>query len=381
MRLPEIIDRLGVRRPAGGAALGIIVTCSIIAVSTLVQGGDILRGGAAKPNAKRADAGDQATAAAAAQARANAKDVLSRTTQALNAAKAMQAAARAAASANGANNLGPDPNHPGLLLPDVPNGLAVGGLQVEPGGGWSGASLPTQSGSGGLVRVTVKQNAPQALLNWQTFNVGRNTHLHFDQSAGGSDVGQWIAFNKVNDPSGSPSQILGSITAPGQVYIINQNGIIFGGTSQVNTHVLVASSLPINGTYDGSGRLISDPTKNTLITRGLLNNPDAHFLFSAMAQAAGTKGPTEAFTPPPMPANGKIGDVTVQAGAQIVAPTTAANVGGRVVLVGANVNNAGTISTPDGQTIMAAGLQVGFDAHRTSDPSLRGLDVYVGAVR
>ncbi|QIF05757.1 filamentous haemagglutinin family protein [Roseimicrobium sp. ORNL1] len=346
-----------------------------------VHGGDILRGGAAKPNARRADAGDQATATAAAQARANAKDALSRTTQALNAAKAMQAAARAAAAARGANNLGPDPSHPGLMLPDVPNGLAVGGLQVEPGGGWSGANLPTQSSSGGKVRVTVKQTESQALLNWRTFNVGRDTNLHFDQSAGGADVGKWIAFNKVNDPSGSPSQILGSITAPGQVYIINQNGIIFGGTSQVNTHVLVASSLPINGTYDSNGRLIADPTKNTLITRGLLNNPDAHFLFSAFAQAAGTKGPTEGFTPPPLPANGKIGDVTVQSGAQIVAPTTAANVGGRVVLVGANVNNAGTISTPDGQTILAAGLQVGFDAHRSSDPSLRGLDTFVGAVK
>ncbi|RBP43623.1 filamentous hemagglutinin family protein [Roseimicrobium gellanilyticum] len=381
MRHPETLNPSGVRRPAGRLALWSIVACVMLAAGAMVHGGDILRGGAAKPNAKRADAGDQATAAAAAQARANAKDALSRTTQALNAAKAMQAAAQAAATARGANNLGPDPNHPGLMLPDVPNGLAVGGLQVEPGGGWSGASLPTQSSSAGKVRVTVKQTASQALLNWRTFNVGRNTHLYFDQSAGGNDVGQWIAFNKVNDPSGSPSQILGAITAPGQVYIINQNGIIFGGGSQVNTHVLVASSLPISGTYDSHGRLISDPTKNTLITRGLLNNPDAQFLFSAMAQAAGTKGPTEAFTPPPLPASGRIGDVTVQAGAQIVAPTTAANVGGRVMLVGANVNNAGTISTPDGQTILAAGLQVGFEAHRSSDPTLRGLDVYIGAVK
>lgn len=383
MRHPEPLNSSGVRRPAGRLALWSTVACAILAVGTAapVYGGDILRGGAAKPNAKRADAGDQATATAAAQARANAKDALSRTTQALNAAKAMQAAAQAAAAARGANNLGLDPNHPGLMLPDVPNGLAVGGLQVEPGGGWSGANLPTQSSSGGAVRVTVKQTESQALLNWRTFNVGRNTHLHFDQSAGGADAGKWIAFNKVNDPSGSPSQILGSITAEGQVYIINQNGIIFGGTSQVNTHVLVASSLPINGTYDSNGRLISDSTKNTLITRGLLNNPDAQFLFSAIAQAAGTKGPTEAFTPPALPANGKIGDVTVQAGAQIVAPTTAANVGGRVVLVGANVNNAGTISTPDGQTILAAGLQVGFEAHRSNDPLIRGLDVFVGAVK
>jgi len=44
------------------------------------------------------------------------------------------------------------------------------------------------------------------------------------------------------------------------------------------------------------------------------------------------------------------------------------------------VTNNGTISTPDGQTILAAGLQVGFNAHPSGDPSLRGLDTYVGSV-
>ncbi|MEI9896973.1 MAG: hypothetical protein WDN28_24715 [Chthoniobacter sp.] len=74
------------------------------------------------------------------------------------------------------------------------------------------------------------------------------------------------------------------------------------------------------------------------------------------------------------------GDVVVQAGARLESPTSAEHVGGRVMLVGTNVKNAGTISTPDGQTILAAGLQIGVDAHVSSDPSLRGLDVYVGAV-
>src|SRR6185295_18073799 len=49
-----------------------------------------------------------------------------------------------------------------------------------------------------------------------------------------------------------------------------------------------------------------------------------------------------------------------------------------IALVGANVKNEGTIETPDGQTILAAGLQVGFTAHAASDPTLRGLDTFVG---
>ena len=112
----------------------------------------------------------------------------------------------------------------------------------------------------------------------------------------------------------------------------------------------------------------------------MLNNPDTQFLFSSLALAAGANG-TPAFTPAaPSTPNGLPGDIEVQPGAQITTPTTADHVGGRVILVGANVKNEGEISTPDGQTILAAGLQVGFAAHATTDPSLRGLDVFVGAV-
>ncbi len=209
------------------------------------------------------------------------------------------------------------------------------------------------------------QNAPQAILNWSSFNIGKQTTLNFDQSLNGSAQSSWVAFNKVNDPSGVPSQILGMIQAPGQVYVINGNGIIFGGSAQINVNTLCASALPIN---------------DNLISSGLLNNPDTQFLFSSLPLAAGANG-TPAFTPSALSTpDGQPGNIEVQPGALISTPATADHVGGRVFLIGANVKNAGEISTPDGQTILAAGLQVGFAAHPTADPTLRGLDVYVGAV-
>lgn len=333
------------------------------------QAGDILRMGGGATGATgatstpSADAAAANAAAATAQAHANAQDMLARNTMALQAVTAMQEAAHAAAA--GATNAGANPNFPGQTLPDVPNGLGVGGLDIQ--GAPTGATAPTQSMENARTIVSIQQTQQQALLYWNTFNVGSNTTVRFDQSAGGADVGNWIAFNQITDPSGNPTQILGSIEAQGQVYIINQNGIIFGAGSEVNTHAMVASALPLN---------------DNLVTRGLLNNPDSQFLFSANAQAAGTKGPTPAYTPPALPntTGKKIGDVTVQTGARITAPTSSANVGGRVVLVGPNVTNNGTISTPDGQTILAAGMEVGFAAHPSTDASLRGLDVYVGSV-
>jgi filamentous hemagglutinin family protein len=338
-------------------------------LGTTVRAGDILRGGSAMSQ-RRANTPGNPTAASVEADVPNASDTLAQTTQALAAVRAMQAAAQTAAR-SGANNLGLDPNHPGQRLPNVPNGLTPGGLQVvdlthDPSL-WRGAHLPTQAVNGSRTNVSIVQTTQQAVLNWDTFNVGRDTHVLFDQRAGGANATQWIAFNKINDPSGVPSQILGSIDAIGQVYLINTNGIIFGGSSQINVHNLTASALPIN---------------TNLIARGLLNNPDNQFLFTALPLPPGANGGgTPAFDPPPANTpDGHYGNVSVQAGAQISAPTSADHVGGRVALIGANVDNEGTISTPDGQTILAGGLQVGLAAHSSDDPSLRGLDVFVGAI-
>lgn len=333
-----------VRRLSRPTGLLIAALC-LLALVHLGYAGDILRGGVSSTSRQNADARAGAGAEAATVTKANAKDRLARTTQALASVQAMQAKARASAA--------------GAV---VPEGLQPGGLEVLTGANarWDGADSPTQSGS----LVTIKQRDTQALLHWKTFNVGQNTTVKFDQSAGKDDASKWIAFNKVFDPSGKPSQIRGQIQAEGQVYIINQNGIIFGGGSQVNTRALVASSLPIN---------------DNLVQRGLLNNAASQFLFTNLEDTG--QGDVPTFTPPaPLTPDGRVGDVIVESGATITSPLNAEGNGGRIMLVGANVSNSGVLNAPAGQVILAAGLQVGVGAHSTDDPSLRGLDVYVGQV-
>jgi filamentous hemagglutinin family protein len=127
------------------------------------------------------------------------------------------------------------------LTAPVTNGLAPGGLVVAPGVAnnpslWQNANLPTQSVSNGQTTVQVKQTAQKAILTWNSFNVGSNTTLYFNQSGGNQTNGSnnnWIVLNRVVDPSGVPSQIFGQIKAEGTVYILNHNGILFGGGSQV----------------------------------------------------------------------------------------------------------------------------------------------------
>lgn len=149
----------------------------------------------------------------------------------------------------------------------VPNGLAPGGLQVAAGAAsdtnnpvlWFNANAPTQNvDSSGHVNVDVKQTGQNAVLTWETMNVGRQTTLNFDQSGGTQTNGanNWAVLNRVNDPSGRPSQILGNITAQGAVYVINRNGVLFGAGSQVNVHSLVASSLNL---LDMKNQLVPTP--------------------------------------------------------------------------------------------------------------------------
>ncbi len=288
----------------------------------VARAGDILRGSpgaavhgtsAGADTAAAAQAATAATAATSQQAQtsllaARAQSSLMTATAALHAQQSAQAAARALAA--GANAVTVTSGTP----PVVPDGLAVGGLNPSSGlqvngtptqagvanpVSWVNASTPTQStpDAGGRTTVTVVQTGEQALLTWQTFNnVGPKTTLFFDQSAGGANVGDWVAINKVAAGI-APSQILGSISAPGQVYVINQNGIIFGGASQVNVGALVVSSLPIN---------------DNLVNRGLLNNPDLQFLFSQLDISSGTQGPTPAFQPQensPAPTGGVVARV------------------------------------------------------------------------
>ncbi len=179
-------------------------------------------------------AASQSTAQDAAAAAKQGQDAMTRATRAIQAMQGLQNAARSAAQASQRS----------VTLPQVavPNGLAPGGLQAAQG--WQGANAPTQViDATGQTQVGIRQTRAQAILTWNSFNVGARTTLTFDQQGNAN----WVALNRVVG-STAPSQILGNIKADGSVYVINQNGIIFGGASQVNVGSLIASSASITDT-------------------------------------------------------------------------------------------------------------------------------------
>jgi filamentous hemagglutinin family protein len=231
----------------------------------------------------------------------------------------------------------------------VPNGLGAGGLQPAAGATpgtplWLNANAPTQSAtSDGRTEVTVQQTASQAILNWQTFNVGQKTDVNFDQQNNSS----WVVLNRVNDPSANPTQILGTVKAPGTVMIMNRNGVIFGGNSQVNVGNIVAAAGSISDTQ-------------------FLNNG----IYSPAVNSTYTPSITDA-----------LGQVKVEAGAQLStnAPASVLQGGGYVMLLGGSVENDGVITTPMGQTLMAAGdafnLRQGYGTASNAASTTRGTEV------
>ncbi|HIJ37662.1 MAG TPA: filamentous hemagglutinin N-terminal domain-containing protein, partial [Rhodospirillaceae bacterium] len=84
----------------------------------------------------------------------------------------------------------------------------------------------------------IQQNSAKAIINWQNFSLATNETLNFKQPDANS-----IALNRVL--GADASNLLGSLTANGQVWIVNPNGVMFGPKSQVNVAGLLATTSDI----------------------------------------------------------------------------------------------------------------------------------------
>ncbi|NVO13521.1 MAG: filamentous hemagglutinin family protein [Rhodoplanes sp.] len=310
-----------------------------------------------------ATAAQAATSAQASAAARQSMESLARATQALKAMRDAQSAANALARS--AAGTVPNGLVPGGLMPVANPNSTTDGLTA-----WVGAAMPTQStGAGGAVDVTVRQTQSNAILSWQSFNVGRATTLTFDQQGNPS----WIALNRIVGTA-APSQILGSIKADGTVLVINQNGIVFGAGAQVNVNALIATSLDVGRVADFTANTVRTIAQRNqeFLDYGLLgyadSNSGAGVTFSTTSAA---KIGTNPFSYP------NSGSVRVENGAKITSGD-----GGYILLAAPNVTNAGHLVSTDGQVILAAGdsltLTRATGASDSADPGIRGFFASVG---
>ncbi|GAC1319685.1 MAG: GLUG motif-containing protein [Collimonas sp.] len=189
-------------------------------------------------------------------------------------------------------------------------------VYAQPAGGVvtaGGASISSSAG-----HTTINQSTPNAVISWQSFNIGPGETVRFVQPNSSS-----VALNRVLGPD--PSSILGSLSANGKVFLVNPNGILFGKGAQVNVAGLVASTLDISDSdFMGGSYKFTGAGGGTVRNQGSINAD-----------------------------------------------------GGYVALLGANVSNEGVISAKLGTVALAAGNAVTLDV---AGDGLLNVTVNQGAV-
>ena len=145
----------------------------------------------------------------------------------------------------------------------------------------SAQSLPTggtvTTGAASIVQpnattLNINQSTNQAIINWNTFSVGRGDTVNFNQPSAASSTLDRVLGS-------TPSWIAGTINAPGTVLLINPNGIAITKSGVVNTGSFAASTLNIsdadylsgNYSFSGNGRSAG------VINSGRINTADGGF--------------------------------------------------------------------------------------------------------
>ncbi|MEX4594149.1 filamentous hemagglutinin N-terminal domain-containing protein [Haemophilus influenzae] len=84
-------------------------------------------------------------------------------------------------------------------------------------------------------KMTINQTSDKAQINWESFNIGTNKEVQFEQPNANA-----VAYNRVI--GGNASQIQGKLTANGKVYLANPNGVTITNGAEINVAGLLATT-------------------------------------------------------------------------------------------------------------------------------------------
>jgi len=153
-------------------------------------------------------------------------------------------------------------------------------------------------------QLLIHQGSQRAIVNWQGFSIGQHESVTIQQPNVSSALLNRVIGQDV-------SNIQGKLTANGQIFLINSNGVIFNKTAQVDVGSLIASTLNISN-------------------QSFLAN-QLHFTEDSAA------------------------------GSIINAGQIKASEGGVIALIGEQIENLGNLQAPGGSVALAAGKTIDLD--------------------
>ncbi|WAS05405.1 hypothetical protein LQF76_00505 [Gloeomargaritales cyanobacterium VI4D9] len=203
-------------------------------------------------------------------------------------------------------------------------------------------------------KLNINQSSDRAVINWNSFSIGAPEWVNFQQPSSTS-----ATLNRVT--GNTPSSIAGKLTANGQIFLINPNGIAFLPTAQVDVAGLVASTLNIKDSdfMQGILRFEQMPGKPpaSVVNEGLITVKEAGFA-ALVAPAVHNSGVISA----------RLGKVVLASGTTVsldfygdglLSVTVDPQLAGQITDIYGNklsslINNQGIITAPGGIVTLSA---------------------------
>ncbi|KAK45290.1 hemagglutinin, partial [Caballeronia jiangsuensis] len=192
---------------------------------------------------------------------------------------------------------------PAALLPLIALVAAPGVFALPGGGQVVNGNVSISQPDPHTMAIT--QGSQKGIVNWNSFSIGGNETVNISQPSS-----QAVLLNRVT--GGEASNIAGHLNANGRVFLVNPAGVLFARGASVNVGSIVASTLGISDSDFLAGKYRFTSAQNA---GGLVRN-----------------------------------EGTITAGER-----------GTVALLGAQVDNSGTVSAKLGTVAMGAGSDITLD--------------------
>ncbi len=121
--------------------------------------------------------------------------------------------------------------------------------------------------------LNIDQNTDKAIVNWNSFSVGKDNTVNFNQPSSDS-----ATLNRVTGDL--TSDIAGRINANGSVFLVNPNGILITADGVIDTGNFVASTLDIdnNDFLNGDYTFTKSGSNGVVSNRGTVSVDDGGFV-------------------------------------------------------------------------------------------------------